>query len=343
MKKFLTFLTGALTCASLALGFTACDNGNGGDGKSVTLVGLTSAASVGALSDVDYYVAAEPAATTRANAAGLNFVGNLQQLYGSDNGYPQAVIVAKNSLIESNSAFIESFLDAVEANAEWLTASSTQTSAIVEAIADHLPENTASSFTADNLSTSVIANCGIGFVPAQEDKDRVTAYIEAVGEIDSSMVGTMADGFFYTPAEVTTSSSSTVEVYMPDGAPALALAQLMAEEMQFENTVNYHVVVATTISTYVNGDSPAADICVLPSNAASKLLGNNSKYTMLGTVTNGNLYILAKDGGEITAENISSALAGKTVGVIQLDNVPGLTLKLILKKYGLEYTVPSEV
>lgn len=342
MKKILTLLTGALTCVCLSFGFTACGDSGNGNGKDVTLVEI-SAASVGTMSDFDYYVVAEPMATTRAAAADLDFVGDLQQLYGSQNGYPQAVIVAKNSLIENNSAFIADFLAAVEANEEWLTAETTEISQIVSAITTHLPENTGSSLSADNLTADVIANCGIGFVSAQEDKTRVQNYIAAVGEIDGTMVGTMTDGFFYAPAAETTTASSTVSVYMPDGAPALALAQLMAEDMQFGNEVSYHVVPSTDIATHVNGDSPAADICILPSNAASKLLGGNAKYTMLGTVTNGNLYILSKNGEQITADNVASVLAGKKVGVVQLSNVPGLTFKLILKKYGLSYSDPSEL
>lgn len=342
MKKIFTLLTGALTCVCLSFGFTACGDSASGNGKDVTLVEI-SAASVGTMSDFDYYVVAEPMATTRATAANLNFVGDLQQLYGSQNGYPQAVIVAKNSLIENNSAFINDFLTAVEENEDWLTAETTEISQIVSAITAHLPENTGSSLSADNLTADVIANCGIRFVSAQEDKTRVQNYIAAVGEIDGSMVGTMTDGFFYAPAAETTTASSTVSVYMPDGAPALALAQLMAEDMQFGNSVSYHVVPSTDITTHVNGDSPAADICILPSNAASKLLGSNAKYTMLGTVTNGNLYILSKNGEQITADNVASVLAGKKVGVVQLSNVPGLTFKLILKKYGLSYSDPSEL
>lgn len=339
MKKFLAALSGALVIAVTAVGFSACDSTKPEDGA-VTLVGITAASAIGTM-DVDYYVVAEPAATARANAAGLEFVGDLQELYGSSNGYPQAVIVAKNSLIESNSSFIDTFIYNIQENTEWLATA--ETSTIIEAISSHLPENTSPTFSAQTLNSSVIANCGINFVAAQQDEERVRNYISAVGQVDSAMVGNMADGFFYTPQATPTSTTSTVEVYMPDGAPALALARLMAEDMQFGNTVNYHVVVADTIASFVNGENPKADICVLPSNAASKLLGNNSSYTMLGTVTNGNLYILSKNGEEITSNNIKTALSGKTVGVIQLANVPGLTFKLILNKYGLSYIDPSEI
>jgi ABC-type nitrate/sulfonate/bicarbonate transport system substrate-binding protein len=79
-----------------------------------------------------------------------------------------------------------------------------------------------------------------------------------------------------------------------------------------------------------------ADVCVLPVTAASKLLGSGEKYEMLGVVTHGNLYLISKDGEQVTAENIED-LKGKTVGVLQINQVPGLTLKTVLKKYGVEY------
>lgn len=118
-----------------------------------------------------------------------------------------------------------------------------------------------------------------------------------------------------------------VQVYMPDGAPALALAKLMNEG---GTDAEYHVVDSSTIQVYVTGDSPAADVCVLPVNLASKLLGTGEEYQMLGTVTHGNLYMLSADAqAQYTTETLS-ALVGKTVGVVQLANVPGLTFKVIL-------------
>ncbi len=129
-----------------------------------------------------------------------------------------------------------------------------------------------------------------------------------------------------------------ISVYTPDGAPALALAKLMDEENSFGGKTEYNVVDPSLIAGFVTGENPKADLCVLPLNLASKLLGAGEKYKMLGTVTHGNLYILKKQGGEdITPENMS-ILKGKVVGVIQLANVPGLTFKAVLRGKGLEYS-----
>ena len=137
-----------------------------------------------------------------------------------------------------------------------------------------------------------------------------------------------------------------ITVYMPDGAPALALAGLMAEDTE-EDGVSYKVVPATAIASKVTykEEEKNADLCVMPVTAASKLLGKGEKYIMLGAVTHGNLYLIAKDGVAYTAENLSS-LVGKTVGVLQINEVPGLTFKATLNKYDIpwqELTNENEV
>lgn len=130
------------------------------------------------------------------------------------------------------------------------------------------------------------------------------------------------------------------DVYAPDGAPALAIAQLMSEEMQFGGKVTYNVVPATTIQTYVTGEDPQAELCILPVNAAAQLLGTGEVYKMLGTVTHGNLYVLAAAAQEsLTASNISELLKGSKIGCLQLNNFVGYALRIVLDKYGVEYEI----
>ena len=127
-----------------------------------------------------------------------------------------------------------------------------------------------------------------------------------------------------------------ITVYMPDGAPALALAKLMAEDTK-EDGVTYNVVPASLIASKVTSEDSEknADLCVMPVTAASKLLGKGEKYVMLGAVTHGNLYLIAKE-GEYDAQNLSS-LIGKTVGVLQINEVPGLTFKTVLNAYQIPW------
>ena len=144
----------------------------------------------------------------------------------------------------------------------------------------------------------------------------------------------------------------SIQVYVPDGAPALAIAQLMAEDMQFGKEVDYNVVDADGITSNVTYDdmSKNADLCVLPVNDASKLLGDGAKYKMLGAVTHGNLYIVsATDKAVLTADNFAEEISGKKLGVVQMAKFPGAITKVILSKYSVTESVdlqavqPTEV
>ena len=128
-----------------------------------------------------------------------------------------------------------------------------------------------------------------------------------------------------------------VTVYMPDGAPALALAGLMYKDLA-DDGVSYFVTKADAITSKVTYKDEAenADFCVMPLNAASKLLGDGSRYVMLGAVTHGNLYIISKSETVYTRDNLS-ALVGKKVGVLQINNVPGLTFKTVLNNCGIAW------
>ena len=135
-------------------------------------------------------------------------------------------------------------------------------------------------------------------------------------------------------------------VYMPDGAPALALAKLMKEDSD-KDEFEYRVVDPKVIAAQVtNKDaSKNADFCVLPLTAASKLLGTGEKYQMLGTVTNGNLYVISKKaelaqlGQTVETDGNLSALVGKTVGVMMINEVPGMTFKSILEGFETPWQV----
>jgi hypothetical protein len=132
------------------------------------------------------------------------------------------------------------------------------------------------------------------------------------------------------PADETT-------VYMPDGAPALALAGVMKEDSDSDG-ITYRVVAPALIKTKITYSDmdKNADFCVLPVTAACKLVGDGTAYKMLGALTQGNLYLISKTTTNYTQENLSD-LIGKTVGVLQINEVPGLTLKATLNKLGLSY------
>ncbi len=149
------------------------------------------------------------------------------------------------------------------------------------------------------------------------------------------LVGVLCTAFLGVGCPSAEKSWEEMTVYMPDGAPAMALAGMMATDTQTDG-VTYRVVAPTMIASRVTyaEEEKNADFCVLPLTAASKLLGSGERYTMLGTVTHGNLYLIAKP--DFSLENLSS-LIGKKVGVLQINEVPGLTLKATLQKQGVAY------
>lgn len=125
-----------------------------------------------------------------------------------------------------------------------------------------------------------------------------------------------------------------IEIYMPDGAPALAMAKLMHDDNEFGVDVDYNVVSSNNISNYII--QKRADIAILPINAASKILKDGKEYKVLATVTNGNLYIVGN-------KDISSLndLKNEVVGIFGAGNVPTLTLKYLLSSNNIEYA-PTE-
>lgn len=140
------------------------------------------------------------------------------------------------------------------------------------------------------------------------------------------------------PQEEIDKRELSVNFVVPDGAPALSIAKLINDDASFGGKVNYRIVAAENIKSFVVGSGEKADIALVPVNMASLLLGTGSEYKGVATVTHGNLYLLSKDETAVTSENASQMLKGKTVAVVNLANVPGLTVKAMLKKTGIAFT-----
>lgn len=119
----------------------------------------------------------------------------------------------------------------------------------------------------------------------------------------------------------------TVHVYMPDGAPAVALSKLMHDGY---DGADFTVVPADTIAPQVS--SGTADMAIMPVNAAATLYNAGKDIVMLSVNTHGNLYILGKS-------DIASLddLVGKRLASIGKGGVPENTLRLLLDNSGIDY------
>lgn len=129
--------------------------------------------------------------------------------------------------------------------------------------------------------------------------------------------------------------ADVVRVYMPDGAPAVALSKFMHEG--YENT-EFTVVPNGDVlrARVVSGD---ADLAIMPINAAAALYNNGVKIKMLSVNTHGNLYIISKDPDAADME--LADFAGSRLAVIGQADVPGLTFRMLFDKAEVGYEVSA--
>ncbi|MDE6849725.1 MAG: hypothetical protein K2J54_00170, partial [Clostridia bacterium] len=163
----------------------------------VNLVNVTVQQAAPVTKDCDYFVVSEPVATAKANATSLSVAGSLQTLYGGEDGYPQAVAVAKNSVIESRPDEIAAFMNSFAKTEAWLTDENITGQQIASAIDKMTDGDLAHMFNASNLTKPVIANCGIKFVPSAQCKTEVKSFMQKFNAVSDNAWGTPDDEFFY--------------------------------------------------------------------------------------------------------------------------------------------------
>lgn len=122
-----------------------------------------------------------------------------------------------------------------------------------------------------------------------------------------------------------------IDIYVPDGAPALALVSIFDSEEIGGEKVRFTVVPADNISAYLYKGEP--ELAIVPTNDIAIVYNSGKDYRYVSAHTYGNLFIVGKgEGSEL------SDLKGKTVGVIGQGKVPDLIFQALLKKNGIEYT-----
>ena len=147
----------------------------------------------------DCFVRAEPAATAQSRN-GFSIAGDLQKLYGGENGYPQAVLIAKTELLESRGAWLEDFVEKVSESADWLTEASGDQ--IVAAVNAHMNDrDMLSSLKAPLLTVDVLGRCSVRFVYAADIQDETQAFLEDIITVNAQAAKLPTAAFFwaYTP------------------------------------------------------------------------------------------------------------------------------------------------
>jgi hypothetical protein len=255
---------------------------------------------------------------------------DLQELYdGVEKSYPQAVLMAKTSVINQYSAEISGMAQKFNENVEWIKANPVEA---VNAVNANLQEGVTPSLAANAITSKVVENCKIYWQGASDAKGQVKKYISDIISVEQASAKAINDDFFYAPVTAEKTERQAFTFVAPDGAPALAIAKFIADGQSFgiDLPFNYNIVASSTIGGFMQKGS--ADFMIIPINAASKLYKANSAdpYQMVAVITHGNLYVMSDE--QITIKDLKE----KEVAVIGQGLVPDLTFKAVLNKNGMK-------
>lgn len=239
-----------------------------------------------------YGVVSEPAATQATkNVDGASKMFDIQQLYNeiaaSNSGYPQAALVVKKAFLEAHPGYVKDFVAAFKQGAKW---AETEPASALAAI------KKAGSTTVPILNEEVAKGCNLGFTSAASAKSDLLEFYAALNEVieegEKGVAKMPEDEFFKGEIEGESESGVTAHIYAPDGAPAIGMAKLIADDY---SGANFHIVPpANIMECVVNGKdgAPAADIAIMPTNAAALRYAADKSIVVLGVTNWGSLYLV---------------------------------------------------
>lgn len=321
LRKILALAMVAALVAAFAVAFAACNDD--GNTESVRIVYYADGAAVqAALSagQIDYGIVGEPAATAGASK-GFGVVMDLQAEYaeatGNANGFPMSSTFIRGSLA-ANKTFVDALLAVLNENVTYIT----ENAASMTQLLKNAGSNSA-------YPAASIPRCNVGVYSAAGVKADVNDMLKVLNGVEN-----VPDSVYYDEAQATEqgNGSGVLQLYVPDGAPALAVAKLVAEKDTLAvagYTVNVHIVPANTIAAHIaKGDG---DIVIMPANGGANLVVKGADYKFLCSNTRGILYMISTSEGSVSPED----LAGKTVGCIGQGAVPQYAFERILAANGL--------
>lgn len=130
--------------------------------------------------------------------------------------------------------------------------------------------------------------------------------------------------------------TETVDVYLPDGTPALAVAQAITEGVDIDGySVNFHIIAAGDIGK-VFAAHDDADLAIMPTIGAAGVYSNGMGIQLVSTNVFGNLFIVGVNG---TAASLAE-LKGKVVMTTAATTIQ--LFQYLLEQNEIEYELGSQ-
>ncbi len=159
------------------------------DGK-VVVVGTTAPLIIQNWDTIEYAIVAEPALTNILNKKasakiGYDFQDAYAAISSTSTGYPQAVLVAKESFITNNKKFVKDFVAKLSSNNSYLDNIDNITAFVQKA-----KEINEATGLASVKKVETVTRCNMNFVQSAQCKAEVTAFLANLGL-------TVDDSFYY--------------------------------------------------------------------------------------------------------------------------------------------------
>ena len=149
------------------------------------------------------------------------------------------------------------------------------------------------------------------------------------------------------PDEIKPFVDESYTLVVPDGAPALAIANFPTFSSAYSITristdkAKYGITRKVVSSTLIQAEAvkPDVDMAIVPANMASIIFNKNGGYKILAVVTNGNLYMTSSIPCEVDS---LQGIVGKLVYSIGQNSVPDMIFRTLLADAGIEYKVGED-
>ncbi len=140
--------------------------------------------------------------------------------------------------------------------------------------------------------------------------------IKIIATVMCILVVVIASAISFVACNGTEDEDMTLELYVPDGAPVLAVAYLVANpDLEIAGyTINVNIVTATEIASKMADRS--GDIVIMPANTGANLILKGAEYKFFVSNTQGILYLIGKEEETVTLDSL-----GQKEGTIKIGSM----------------------